>query len=215
MFDAKFVPALFGQLSHDSSRFWLSSFCLFLHCSIALPSTLGSLGLERAFKHLYTRLVMRTEDGAKTLVSSECNNNQSVDPLKPLDEFTSIDAPSASAGVPENPKPLEKPVENGTAVEEGQEPGARAAGEPAEVALEGAEVATEAAHSSESFGESGESQETVEASEGVLAWAPEEDHEHKRVKVCSFLRYSCTGLFPARVCLHWSALHSVLCTHVL
>lgn len=165
---------------------------------------------------------MRTEDGAKTLVSSECNNNQSVDPLKPLDESTSIDAPSASAGVPENPKPLEKPVENGTAVEEVQEPGARAAGEPAEVALEGAEVATEAAHSSESFGESGESQETVEASEGVLAWAPEEDHEHKRVKVCSFLRiralacslraYASIGalciLFSVRMC--YSSVHPFL-----
>jgi len=37
--------------------------------------------------------------------------------------------------------------------------------------------------SSESFPEPGVSSETIEAAEGVLAWSPEEDHEHKRVKV--------------------------------
>lgn len=137
---------------------------------------------------------MRTDNGAKPLASLEPNTNQSADPPAPTEpQAACTDAPGTPTGNVDDSKPLEKPIENGHPAEEVQENGARAAAEAREVVLEAAEVAVDAPASTESFGEAGESQEPLEAAEGVLAWAPEEDHEHKRVKVClhpSFALYT-------------------------
>lgn len=68
-----------------------------------------------------------------------------------------------------------KPAENGHADLEAKEVESR------DITEAGGGEGTEP--SSESFPEPGVSSETIEAAEGVLAWSPEEDHEHKRVKV--------------------------------
>lgn len=168
------------------SRLWLeSSSGLFLNGSIDSPSALANLGTERDSKLLNTILAMRTDDGAKNLASSEPNTNQSADPPAPLElQASCIGDPEATTAISKVSQTLEKPMENKHPVVEVQGNGARAAAEVGEVVMEGAESVGETLVSSGPFVEPGESQEPLEAAEGVLAWAPEEDHEHKRVKVC-------------------------------
>ncbi|KAF7970250.1 hypothetical protein HWV62_24502 [Athelia sp. TMB] len=125
---------------------------------------------------------MPTEDGAKNLLSSEFNSNQSADPLTPREQPAGADT-SDSAEQSNSLNTVAKPVENGRVEEEVVEEGARAAAEPGEVVIEAAEVTTEGDLSSESFGESQGLPDAIEPAPGVLSWAPEEDHEHKRVKV--------------------------------
>lgn len=77
-----------------------------------------------------------------------------------------------------------KLVENGNIEQEAKEVGSRDITETNDVVKEEMETLGEGAEpSSESFAESGDSSETIETGEGVVAWSPEEDHEHKRVKV--------------------------------
>lgn len=138
---------------------------------------------------------MRTDDGAQKPTSLE-SNNKSVNLPTPREQTTGEGAVVVSTGDSD----VSTPVGNGNVVEEVKEVGARVGTEPSEVIIEEAEVAGEATPSSESFGESGESSETLEASDGVLTWAPEEDHEHKRVKVCLFMQSTCSFILPSHTC---------------
>jgi protein phosphatase-4 regulatory subunit 3 len=123
---------------------------------------------------------MSADDAAKKPASIEFNNTEksSADPTSaPRREEHTIGG-SHSLGE----SGLPKPAENGHADLEVESRDITEAGGVVKGEIEALGEGTEP--SSESFLESGDSSETIEAAEGVLAWSPEEDHEHKRVKVC-------------------------------
>lgn len=87
-----------------------------------------------------------------------------------------------------------KPADNGQADQDIKEKESRDIPDTGEVANKEREGAVEGAEpSSGSFAESREPSEATESVDAVLAWSPEEDHEHKRVKV-SRISTSCLSL---------------------
>jgi protein phosphatase 4 regulatory subunit 3 len=125
---------------------------------------------------------MSADDAAKKPASIEFNNTEksSTDPTSaPRREEQAIEELHSlgESGPP-------KPAENGHADLEAKEVESRDITEAGGVVKGEVEALGEGTEpSSESFPESGDLSETTEAAEGVLAWSPEEDHEHKRVKV--------------------------------
>jgi protein phosphatase-4 regulatory subunit 3 len=123
---------------------------------------------------------MSADDAAKNTVPIESNNteNSSTDPTS----ATPREAVGESHSFAESGS--SKPAENGQNGHADQEVESCDITEAVEVVkgeIEAPDAGTEP--SLESFTETGDPSEIAETAEGVLAWSPEEDHEHKRVKV--------------------------------
>jgi protein phosphatase-4 regulatory subunit 3 len=129
---------------------------------------------------------MSADDAPKTSVSLEPNNEKSS--AKSTSITTHEEQTPSSVGDTQSLRysGSSEPAENGHVDQEAKEVGSRDVNQ--EIGGEEIETSGEGEPLSESFAESGDSLETTETAEGVLAWSPEEDHEHKRVKVskCGF-----------------------------
>ena len=131
---------------------------------------------------------MSTDDVAEAksvpITSPEPNNTSqtSTDPSS----ATSRQQPSLSTDqlLPSDESGPFKLAENGHIEPEANEIESRDITEASEAVDGDLEVVGGSAEpSSEPFMGSGDSSEVTESAEGVVAWSPEEDHEHKRVKV--------------------------------
>jgi protein phosphatase-4 regulatory subunit 3 len=133
---------------------------------------------------------MSADDTAKKYAFTEPNKiGKSTDHISAT---VAEEQASLSAGVLYSSSESEasKLAENRLLDQEAKEAESRDITEAGEVVKGDIEASGEGAEpSSESFAESVDSAETPEAGEGVLAWSPEDDHEHKRVKVSSYVPF--------------------------
>lgn len=142
---------------------------------------------------------MSTDDAAKNSTSLESINStsKSIDPTSatPHEQvpLSAEEAPRALvSGAPEQPGPS-KAGENDNAEVQLKDLESRDITEAGEVNGGAEAVSGTTQPPSELHGESGETLEAVEAADGVLAWSPEEDHEHKRVKVSYTDFFTCSS----------------------
>src|ERR1700691_4926300 len=131
---------------------------------------------------------MSADDSAQKSASTEPINSQKSTyptPATLREEQASLAVGESHSSGESGPS-----TEDGHVDQEAKEVESRDIMDAGEVAKAEIEVLGEGAEpSSESFAESGDSSEIPEAGEGVLAWSPEEDHEHKRVKVSSYVPF--------------------------
>jgi protein phosphatase-4 regulatory subunit 3 len=123
---------------------------------------------------------MSADDVTKKSASTEPN-----DPDKPTDPTSrTLREEQITESHISNTSGPSKPAENGDVDQEVNEVGSRDITEAGDVVKRQIELSGEGVEpSSEPFVGSGDPLETPEGGEGVLAWSPEDDHEHKRVKV--------------------------------